>query len=520
MPRLSNRQAYGFAVFIFLITLALCYFFPGHFITFSGFLVVILLTLFIKGSFSTILAGSGAAALIILSDLSIRNSQAPGWHPGELIFFFLLIVFTVLFVIYLKGLYSHMEKDKSHMSSLFENATEGIILTSGKGDIILVNPAAEKMFGYEASELIGQPIEILIPHHLKHKHVRLRDGFYKSPQNRTMGAGRDLNGTRRDGTEFPVEVSLSFYKEGNEAFVIAFIVDITHRKQIESNMLRQKIELERVTEDIRRLNTQLEAKVEDRTLILKEALQKLEHSQRELSEALDKERELNEIKSRFVSMASHEFRTPLSTVLSSASLLARYKNSEDQVHRDKHIEKIKNSVKHLNDILNDFLSVGKLDEGKVDVQPVSFDLKEFISESIEEMKGLLKKGQHIELSYRGVPEVFTDKKLVKNILINLITNASKFSEEGKPITVACDVTDEEAHIAIIDRGIGISKEDQEHLFSSFYRGANAVNIQGTGLGLHIVKRYLDLLGGEVTLQSSLNEGTSVHVTIPIYKSDI
>ena len=135
---------------------------------------------------------------------------------------------------------------------------------------------------------------------------------------------------KKNGEKFPVEVSLSYYYQGEECFVIAFIVDITHRKEIEESMRLQQRELERVTNEIRSLNADLEMKVEERTLILKEALQKLEESQRELSEALDKERELNEIKGRFVSMASHEFRTPLSTVLSSASLLAKYTKTEDQ----------------------------------------------------------------------------------------------------------------------------------------------------------------------------------------------
>src|SRR6185503_13647902 len=153
-------------------------------------------------------------------------------------------------------------------------------------------------------------------------------------------------------------------------------VNITHRKQIEQNMIRQQRELERITNEIRKLNTELEAKVEERTLILREALQRLEQSQEELSEALEKEKQLNEIKSRFVSMASHEFRTPLSTVLSSASLLGKYTTTEEQDKRERHIDKIKSSVKHLNDILEDFLSLGKLDEGKVESNFAGFDLKE------------------------------------------------------------------------------------------------------------------------------------------------
>src|SRR6476620_6762477 len=187
-------------------------------------------------------------------------------------------------------------------------------------------------------------------------------------------------------------------------------------------MVQQQKQLEKVTDEMRKLNADLEAKVEERTVILKEALQRLEQSQEELSEALDKERQLNEIKSRFVSMASHEFRTPLSTVLSSASLLSKYTSAEDQDKRNRHIEKIKGSVKHLNDLLEDFLSLGKLDEGKVGAMIHEFNLRELISDTIDEMKGLLKKDQQVEYIHRGDETVWSDKKLVKNIMINLASN--------------------------------------------------------------------------------------------------
>ncbi len=405
--------------------------------------------------------------------------------------------------------------DQAHMASLFENATEGIILTGNKGRIVLMNPAAERMFNYTSSELVGQPIEVLIPSQFKHHHNTLREGFYQNPSNRVMGHNRDLRGKRKDGTNLPVEVSLSHYKKDNELFVIAFIVDITQRKQIEKNMLEQQKQLEKVSTEIRKLNTDLEIKVEERTMILKEALQRLEQSQTELSEALDKEKQLNEIKSRFVSMASHEFRTPLSTVLSSASLLSRYKTTEEQDKRNRHIEKIKNSVRHLNDILEDFLSLGKLDEGKVGTHITGFDLEEFILDTIDEMKGLLKKDQQVLIIYEGEKMIYSDKKLLKNIIINLITNASKFSNDASDITIRAQATNRMAIISIIDEGIGISKQDQEHLFSSFFRGGNATNIAGTGLGLHIVKRYVDLLKGKVQLNSELNKGTTITITIPV-----
>ena len=280
-------------------------------------------------------------------------------------------------------------------------------------------------------------------------------------------------------------------------------------------MLKQQIQLEKVSDEMRKLNSELEAKVEERTVILKEALQRLEQSQEELSEALDKERQLSEIKSRFVSMASHEFRTPLSTVLSSASLLARYTTTEEQDKRQRHIDKIKASVKHLNDLLDDFLSLGKLDEGKVGAEFDQLNLYELLSETIEEMNGLTKKNQNIEYEHFGDEVIESDKKLIKNILINLVTNAIKFSDEGKTVHVNSTVKEDTAVISVRDEGIGISKQDQEHLFSSFFRGKNALNIQGTGLGLHIVKRYLDLLGGEVNLESELGMGTIVTFTIPV-----
>ena len=407
-----------------------------------------------------------------------------------------------------------MNLDTAHLASLFEHATEGIILTNSKGEITLINPAAERMFRYEASEIIGKPIEILIPQRFHGLHAGQREAFYDHPQNRVMGSGRDLYGKRSDGSEIPVEVSLSFYKKEEELFVTAFIVDITHRKNIEQNMLEQQAELEKMTNDMRKLNTQLEVKVEERTLILKEALQKLEQSQKELHDALDKEKQLSEIKSRFVSIASHEFRTPLSTVLSSASLLSKYTTTEQQDKRDRHVEKIKDAVRNLNDILDDFLSLGKLEENKVEMQPVFFNIEEFMEEVLEEMKPQEKAGQQIVFLCEGDPVVYSDRRLLKNIIINLLANAIKFSGENTLIDIRNTTYPSYFEISITDNGIGISQEDQQQLFSSFFRGKNAVNIQGTGLGLHIIKRYADILKGTIRIKSTLGKGTTVTITIP------
>jgi PAS domain S-box-containing protein len=514
LPQLSRNQASIIALGVFIITVLSSYFLPDYTIILSGLLVVIFLSIFIRDKSSTVIAGGLSGACVIIHSVLTRIHFSTEIEL-RYIYMLVLIFFTTIIVLYIKKLILRLQFDKSHINSLFENATEGFVITDDQGNIVLVNPAACRIFGYTSDEMIGEKIELLIPAHYKTDHVQMRDGFYKEHKNRIMGHGRELFGTKKDQTNFPVEVSLSTYVQNNNRFVIAFIVDITHRKEIEQNLLKQQKQLEKVSDEIRKLNSELEAKVEERTVILKEALQRLEQSQEELSEALDKERQLSEIKSRFVSMASHEFRTPLSTVLSSASLLSRYTTTQDQEKRQRHVDKIKGSVKHLNDLLDDFLSLGKLDEGKVGAEFSEINLHELLGDTIDEMRGLTKNCQNIEYEHTGPLKIESDKKLIKNIMINLITNAIKFSEEGKTIWVESQVYEEQAVISVRDEGIGISKEDRVHLFSSFFRGKNALNIQGTGLGLHIVKRYLDLLGGHVNLKSELGTGTIITFTIPV-----
>jgi signal transduction histidine kinase len=332
-----------------------------------------------------------------------------------------------------------------------------------------------------------------------------------------MGQGRELYGMTKNKTEFPVEVSLSWYRQNSLMYVVAFVVDITQRRHAEEAMVKQKAQLEQMTSELRKLNIELENKVEQRTLILKEALQELERSQVELSSALSKEKELNEIKSRFVSMASHEFRTPLSTVLSSAALLSRYTQGEDQDKRDKHIRRIKDSVKQLNSLLEDFLSLGQLEEGRVRVEPSYFQVRGFMDDIVEEMQSITKEGQVIIQNISGPDDFSTDKRLLKNILINLLSNAVKFSGERSSIWLDIQNNQEQLIVVVKDQGVGISQEDQLHLFSSFFRGKNVINIEGTGLGLHIVRRYVNLLKGEVSLESKLDQGTSIMVCLPIMK---
>lgn len=195
--------------------------------------------------------------------------------------------------------------------ALFQHASMGILVTDAKGRIALVNKFLLDQFGYDTpEEIIGQSVEVLIPRRYHGHHAKHRDGYLENPHPRPMGLGMDLFGAKKDGTEFPVEISLSNYRSGGIQFAIAFIIDITRRKEIENAMLKQQEELAAINLKIEELNDDLEQKVELRTRQLQETLQQLEESKNEISKALSKEKELSDLKSRFVSMASHEFRTP------------------------------------------------------------------------------------------------------------------------------------------------------------------------------------------------------------------
>lgn len=218
-------------------------------------------------------------------------------------------------------------------------------------------------------------------------------------------------------------------------------------------------------------------------------------------------------------MASHEFRTPLSTIQSSSDLIEGYKHTEQNEKRLKHTQRIKSAVTNLTGILNDFLSLSKLEEGKIDMEPVSFNLNDFCKEVLDELQGLLKSGQYIQHNHDDWnQEIILDKKLLKNIFFNLLSNAIKYSEKDKQIDCKLKIEDGSLNIKITDYGIGIPEDEQQHLFTRFFRARNVENIQGTGLGLNIVKRYVDIMQGKVSFESQTGTGTTFYVSIPLISS--
>lgn len=238
--------------------------------------------------------------------------------------------------------------------------------------------------------------------------------------------------------------------------------------------------------------------------------------QEKLAKALKVEQEVNELKSRFISMASHEFRTPLSAILSSAILIGKQNEPGKEERREKHVARIRTHVKQLVVILNDFLSLSKLEEGKVQVKPQHFELIQFCKILVDEMTATKKKGQTILLKNKELElQVFLDPKLLSHILINLMSNALKYSDEGKEVVLELRKTGMMLLFSITDTGIGIPEHEQKNLFQRFFRAENVTNIQGTGLGLHIVKQYTDLMEGSVSFLSKVGKGSTFTVQLPL-----
>ena len=399
---------------------------------------------------------------------------------------------------------------------IFQSSVEAIIMVDQQGKILLANPVSERMFGYESDGLVGLIVEDLLPEQMRQKHVHYRKNFTAHPEPRPMGMGRDLVAKRKDGSQFPVSVSLSYTFIENEILTMAFISDITERKKAEEALKRSE-------EQLLVYASELEKKVQSRTEDLNStitALEKEVHERKKAEEearkALDRERELNELKSKFVSIASHEFRTPLSTVKSSASLINQYIERKEIEKVGKHVQRIKSSVDHLTSILNDFLSLGKLEEGKIDVNKESIQLSDFLKEIEEEITPTFKGGQTLKIDcHPALEQLNSDSRILRNILFNLISNASKYSAENKVIVMECFVDKKNVGFAIRDEGIGIPIEDQKHMFDRFFRASNAGNVQGTGLGLNIVKRYVELLGGTISFSSEFGKGSVFTIIIPI-----
>lgn len=407
------------------------------------------------------------------------------------------------------------QDDKDVFNVLFEAVSEGVIVVDKTQHIVAANKSAESMFGYNNKELIGQHLDTLIPKPYRANHDTHVNGFMKHQKKRQMGHGRDLYGAHKDGSVFPVEAGLNPLQINGGNYIMALVIDISVRKKQEeelqelNNELEQKVtarteELSATVEELKIANQKRDAEIQKRI-----------EAQNKISNALKKEKELNELKTKFLSLVSHEFKTPLSGILTSAMLLSKYKLSEQQDRRDKHIKTITDKVHYLNNILNDFLSIEKLETGKVSYNFSDFMLTKVVDEVVYNANMLLKEGQTIKYpeNIDGL-SLHQDEKIIELALSNLVHNAIKYSPEHTEISIEISQDTNTTTFSVIDNGIGIPEKDQKQIFNRYFRSENVLLIQGTGIGLNIVKSHLNNLGGEINFVSNENKGSTFTIKLP------
>ena len=411
---------------------------------------------------------------------------------------------------------------KTRPSFFIQSIQDVVIVINNKGIIQIANPATTKILGYLPEELEGKNVSILMGNPHRDKHDEYLENHQRTGVAKIIGLGREVIALHKDGSKIPVRLNVSELDFEGQHLYVGMLHNLTNQRSIQKYVanvttgLEEEInERNRALKEAMKKLTKNKLELEQEILERKLAQEKLMEAQKDIEEALSKERELNELKTRFISTASHEFRTPLSSILSSASLIERYTTTETNDKRLKHINRIKSSVQNLTHILNDFLSLSKLEEGKTEQKKHIFDLCNLIDTAIEEVSVFAKDNQSFHYQHNGdATVIYSNIQSVKNILINLLSNAIKYSPPNRNIYVRTTIDDQIIQIEIEDEGIGIPLDQQRYLFSRFFRADNATNEQGTGLGLHIVKKYLENLDGNISFVSKLDEGTTFTIKIP------
>jgi len=365
-----------------------------------------------------------------------------------------------------------------NLKSVFPNTIVGLFILNELGTIENVNNRALQLLGYSESHLVGSDFSNLVIESDKDKVSR----YFRSVDPMKNENTIEIQIKESGNETVPIELGLIFPDSDAQRKYIGVIINSLNRKRIEKEI-----------KDL------VQAKLD----VLKR---------------LEEEIELNELKSRFVTIASHEFRTPLAGILSSLQLIKRYTDSEtdkwnELINKSKietHFDKIEESVLNLNHILDDFLSLGKIEENKITCQYTWFSLPSFLDKMCGELQALCKSGQQINCKhYGGNQDIYLDKHILRNIINNLISNSIKYSAENKVIQLTTRNDGSNLIIEIKDEGIGIPIAEHKNIFSRFFRAGNALNYQGTGLGLHIVKKHAELMNGNITFKSQENEGTTI-----------
>jgi|GEM_PF-947741 len=363
-----------------------------------------------------------------------------------------------------------LRENEEKYRALVDLAPNPIVMVDNLGIITLVNKAVTESFDYGIHELIGKPIETLIPHDRRDIHTTMRADYVSNPTARSMATGLNIVLLHNNGNEIPVEIGLRPILINGEQHTLAHIIDITTHWQLEES----------------------------------------------LRDALTKERELNEMKSRFVSSVSHEFRTPLASILALSETLSAYRDKLTDEQIEKRLDKVRDHINHLTEIMDDVLQLAQIQEGGVTLKPVRLNFDELCRNVIDEFELLLDDNHQIMYTFDGEKsEIELDGKLMRQIITNLLSNAIKYSPEKGIIKVDIKQSEDNLRLSVSDEGIGIPLEDTEHLFEPFHRATNVGTIAGTGLGLFITKEAVELHGGTIRISDQVESGATFIIEIPI-----
>ena len=399
---------------------------------------------------------------------------------------------------------------------LFEAIPGGIFIVDQETNIVAVNAVAEKMFGYEKGELIHKSKDILLPKRYLSTHKNQLNYFTNQLNSGKNTRGLYLFGLTKNNTEFPLEISINSFTIYEKEYLMVLVIDMTIRRETEKKIDSIKVVLEeKVKKGTAELQNTINQLKEVNRNYKKELTRRIE-IEIKLKEALQKEKELNELKSKFLSLVSHEFKTPLSGILTSAILLEKYQLTEEQEKRDKHLKTITSKVQYLNNVLNDFISLERLDSSNENYKFKNFNLSKVINEVVYNANMLLKSGQRINIPLNTTDYVlYQDEKILEIILSVLIYNAIKYSPENSEINLEISKNAKNIVFTITDQGIGIPINDQKFVYNRYFRAENVLNIQGTGIGLNIVKEHLKNLGGTINFISTENKGSVFFVELPL-----
>ncbi len=381
------------------------------------------------------------------------------------------------------------ERENLRFRELLEAAPDAIIEVDQEGRIVLLNKATEQLFGYPREELLGQTVEVLIPENFRGEHHKNRDVYWSSPATRPMGTGLKLEGQRKSGSRFPVEISLSPVQFDEDLRVSAIIRDVSERRLVDERL----------------------------TAIQAAYTQELAAKNCELEDRNEEVERANRLKSEFLSGMSHELRTPLHTILGFTELLEEETQGPLNEKQRRFVRHIYKDSQHLLALINDVLDLSKIESGRLELQREIFPLAVALEEAVSSIRPRGNaKSIPIEFVLPSPISLYADRLRFKQILYNLLSNAVKFTPEGGRVWVEVNSLGDFIEMAVVDTGVGIPASAQEAVFDKFYQVGQrqAAGTEGTGLGLAITRRLVEEHGGSIRLQSEPGKGSRFTFTIP------